>query len=142
MNMDEINDRINEKIFEIETYLEQLESILPSSLENYKKDFRAKLMGERSFEKIVESIIDLGFFIINKKQLKKPETEEQTYKILYDSGIISEELSKKLSEAKGMRNIIVHRYGEINDELVFRSLSEELIPDVQEFINKINKILK
>ncbi|MBU2052877.1 MAG: DUF86 domain-containing protein [Nanoarchaeota archaeon] len=133
-------DKIRDKIIEIETYLEQLESILPSDLEEYKTNFKIKLMGERSFEKIVEAVEDIAFMMVKERNLKQPEYEKQVFDILANSGIISIQLSKKLKDAKGMRNIISHQYSEINDELVFNSLIEELIPDVQEFIKQINNI--
>ena len=139
MNIEE--DKIRDKIIEIESYLEQLELILPSDLEEYKSNFKIKLMGERSFEKIIESVVDLAFLIIKEKNLKQPEYEKQVFDILINNKIISKELSERLQDAKGMRNIISNQYGKINDELVFNSLTEELIPDVQEFIKSINEIL-
>jgi len=39
-----------------------------------------------------------------------------------------------------MRNIIAHEYGRIDNELVFHSLVEELIPDVQEFLKVISDL--
>ena len=38
-----------------------------------------------------------------------------------------------------MRNIIAHQYGEIDDELVFKAISQELEKDVNEFIDLIEK---
>ena len=55
--------------------------------------------------------------------------------------IISEKLSTNLKDAKGMRNIIAHDYGKIDDELVFESLKEQLIPDTEEFIKSIRESL-
>jgi len=133
-------DKIRDKIIEIETYLVQLESILPSDLEEYKTNFKIKLMGERSFEKIIEAVEDIAFIIVKERNLKQPEYEKQVFDILAKSDIIPIQLSRKLKDAKGMRNIISHQYGDVNDELVLNSLTEELIPDVQEFIKQISKL--
>jgi len=38
-----------------------------------------------------------------------------------------------------MRNIIAHEYGEIDDEIVFNAITEELIKDVGEFIKGIER---
>jgi uncharacterized protein YutE (UPF0331/DUF86 family) len=35
---------------------------------------------------------------------------------------IDKRLSSKLKEAKGMRNIIAHEYGNIDDKIVFKSM--------------------
>ncbi|MCH7723429.1 MAG: aminotransferase class I/II-fold pyridoxal phosphate-dependent enzyme [Bacteroidetes bacterium] len=50
------------------------------------------------------------------------------------------DLEEKLKEAKGMRNIIAHEYGKIDDVLVFEAVTEELIPDVKEFLNSVRGI--
>ena len=47
-----------------------------------------------------------------------------------------------LTEAKGMRNILAHEYGTVNDELVFHSITEEIEIDAREFIKVIKKELK
>lgn len=134
-----MKDRINDKIDEIEKFLEELESILPLSLKEYEQNFKVKAIGERYFEKIVEAIVDLAFLLIKEKNLQTPEYEKQAFDILRDEKVISEDLATRLKDAKGMRNIISHQYGKLNDELVFCSLTEELIPDVQDFINLIKK---
>jgi len=133
-------NRISDKLIEIEKYLEELESILPLDFEEYKKNFKIKAVGERYFEKIVEAVIDLAFLVAGEKRLRKPEEEEGIFSVLKDNKILSEELCLKLQDAKGMRNIISHQYGKINDELVFNSLTEELIPDVNEFLGVIENL--
>lgn len=138
MKIDE--DRIRDKIIEIEKFLEELESALPLSLKDYKQDYKVKAIGERYFEKIVEAVVDLAFLVVKEKKLKQPEYEKEVFGILSNNNILSQELSKRLQGAKGMRNIISHQYGKINDAQVFHSLTEELIPDVQQFIKSISKL--
>ena len=137
-----MEERINDKIIEIEKYLEQLESVLPISFEDYKNNWKIKDICERHFEKIIEAIEDLAFLVVNYKELKYPEYEKEIFDTLYQEKIISEELSKKLKDAKGMRNFIIHQYGNINDELVFEAVTEQLEKDVSEFLNAIEKAIK
>lgn len=135
-----MNNRIKEKIDEIEQFLEELENSLPKDFDEYKTDYKLRAIGERYFEKIIEGVIDLAFFIIKEKNSKQPEEDKQAFDILAEEKIISESLAEKLKEAKGMRNILAHEYGRIDDELIFHSLVEELIPDVQEFIKSIKNL--
>lgn len=135
-----MNERIKEKIDEIGQFLEELENSLPEDFEEYKTDYKLRAIGERYFEKIIEGVVDLAFYIIKEKNLKQPEEDKQAFEILSKEKIISESLADKLKDAKGMRNILAHEYGRIDNELVFHSLVEELIPDVQEFIKALEKI--
>ncbi len=130
--------RIKDKIKEIENYLNELDEIMPKSFKEYKK-IEKKAACERYFEKIIEAVIDLVFLIIKDKNLKIPEEDSEAFDILLKENIISEELAEKFKEAKGMRNLIAHRYGNIDDEIVFHSITEELEKDVKELIKIIKK---
>lgn len=132
-----MRERINEKVFEIEKYLEELSQILPGDFVIYKKDLKIKAACERYLEKIVEAVIDLVFMIMRDKNLKIPEEEGSAFDMLYNENIISKDLSEKLKNAKGMRNFIIHQYEKIDDEFVFETITEELKKDVQEFLEII-----
>jgi uncharacterized protein YutE (UPF0331/DUF86 family) len=54
-----MNERINDKIEEIEKYLGELLEIIPSSLVGYGQDFKAKAACERYAERIIEAVVDL-----------------------------------------------------------------------------------
>jgi uncharacterized protein YutE (UPF0331/DUF86 family) len=139
-----MNERIKDKIEDIERYISELYENIPLNLdiEDYKKDIKTKAICERYFEKIVEAIIDIVFLMIKEKKLKIPEDEESSFKILSQNNIISIELAKKLIDAKGMRNIIVHEYGTIDDEKIFHAIYKELEKDTKEFIKSIELSLK
>jgi len=132
--------RINDKIEEIEKYLQELNEIIPAEYEEYISNLEKRAACERYFEKIVEAVVDLAFLTIRNKNLKMPEDEESSFSIFAEQNIISEELAEKLRNAKGMRNIIAHEYGKIDDELVFEAVSEHLEKDIKEFINIIKEI--
>ena len=101
-------ERIDEKIREIEKYLEELDSIKPDSLEEYT-NLKEKAACERYFEKIIEAVIDLGFAILKSQSLDKPEDDRDVFNILERNNIIDPDLSQRMKEAKGMRNFISHR---------------------------------
>ncbi len=136
--MDE--NKREDKIKEIEKFIWELESVLPIDFESYKNDFKIRDVCERRFEKIVEAIVDLAFIVIKEKELKIPEDDESSFILLKNANIISEELAKKLILAKGMRNIIAHEYGKIDDKLVFYAVTEELILDVKEFLKNVSEL--
>ena len=70
-----------------------------------------------------------------------PEEDKETFDILAKGEIISNELAIKLKDAKGMRNILSHQYGKVDDKIVFESLKEQLIRNIEEFIQQIKKFL-
>ena len=138
--MSEIENRIDDKIGEIERCFREMESIVPESFEEYSSDLKSKAACERYFERIMESVISILFLVIRGKNYESPRTEDSAFNLLADKGIISQELAVRMKEAKGMRNFIVHQYGEIDDSRVFHSVSEELNKDVMEFIESVKRV--
>ena len=134
--------RIADKIDEINEFLDQFKDIVPSSFDEYKSNIEKKAACERYVEKIVEAVTDLAFLIIKNKKLKIPEDDIDAFNILLENGIIDSSLENKLRNTKGMRNIISHQYGKIDDEIVFAAISQELDNDAREFIKSIKKEMK
>lgn len=129
--------RSDDKRDEIEKYLAEFESIMPLDFEEYKKSIKQKAYSERYFEKIVEAVIDLTYILIKEKGLKISEDDQNSFNILRDNKIISEVTCEKLKLAKGMRNVISHEYGTIDDRIVFNSVTKNLIRDVKRFLEEI-----
>jgi len=131
--------RIQDKITEINRYLKELRGIIPDTLDEYKSSIEKKAACERYVEKIVESVVDLAFLLIKKKKFPIPEDDLNAFDILVENKLLDIKLSDRLKNAKGMRNIISHQYGKIDDGIVFHSITEELEKDVEEFLKCVIK---
>ncbi len=134
--------KINEKINDIQKYLNELIEIVPNTLKEYESNKIIRAACERNFEKVVEAVTDLAFIFITLKKFRVPDDDIDSFKILEENGIISNELYNRLKDAKGMRNFIAHQYGKINDKLVYEAITEELEKDVKKFIDIIQKLIK
>ena len=134
-----MNNKVGDKVREIEEYLSELGTIIPSDLKEYKQNFEKKAACERYFEKIIEAVIDLSFLLIKDMNLKIPEEDKEAFDILSREGVIPNILAERLKDAKGMRNILAHEYGVVDDGIVFQSITEELMMDVGAFIKAVGK---
>jgi uncharacterized protein YutE (UPF0331/DUF86 family) len=138
----EIIARIADKLQETEGYLEEFKNIEIPEFEDYKGDIKSKAVCERYFEKIIEPLIALSFLIIRLEKFQSPESEEHAFFILANNNLISEDFAKKLKDAKDMRNRIVHNYISVEDIIVYKAVTEEIINDAHEFIEIIKKFLQ
>jgi uncharacterized protein YutE (UPF0331/DUF86 family) len=132
------NKRIEEKITELDKYLQEFRQIEIPEFEDYQKDFKTKAVCERYFEKIIESIISLSIFFIRAKHLDSPENEDHIFFILSKNKILEEDFAKQLKDAKDMRNIIVHNYQKVEDVLVYNAI-EEILMDAERFLEIIKR---
>lgn len=131
--------KIEDKIKEVQIFLEDLKEMTPQTLEDYTNDKVTKAACERYAEKIIEAITDIAFLTIKLKRLEIPEDDYDAFNVLHNNHIIDNALRTKLKRAKGMRNILAHEYGKVDDEKVFNAISKELEEDTEKFIEEINK---
>ena len=133
--------KINEKVNEIQKYLDELIEIVPNTPKEYESNKIVKAACERYFEKVVEAVTDLAFIVITLKKFRVPDDDIDSFRILEENGVINNDLYNRLKNAKGMRNFISHQYGQINDKLVYEAITEELDKDIRNFISIIEKLI-
>ncbi|AUX08402.1 hypothetical protein AArcSl_0756 [Halalkaliarchaeum desulfuricum] len=75
---------------------------------------------------LIQSCIDLAQHIRAAENLAPDGTSKQAFESLGDAGIISRETQEKLAEAAGFRNVLAHRYGDVDHDLVYDVLHNDL----------------
>lgn len=123
------------------TYLEQLEELLPVDEEEYFKDIKTKRACEKTLELAIETVISIINIIVSSQKLIYPESEDSLINALENKKILSGTMAKKIRDMKGFRNILIHKYGELDNRLVYKFLTEDL-GDFILFEKEIKKYLK
>ncbi|QDA30819.1 DUF86 domain-containing protein [Thermococcus indicus] len=132
---------IRSKIEEILESLRLIEENLPDDFEDFESLGIVKDGIYKRAEFAIQNVIDICAVINSDLRLTMPEREEDVFEGLVRAGIIPEEMAHKLRLMKGFRNILVHRYGRINDRLAFEVLHEHL-GDIYEFVELIGDFLR
>jgi len=118
---------------------ETLNEILAKPLEEITSSAILKLAFERLVHTIVESILDVARHIVSVKGWGPAETYRDYIEILYKQGIISSKLAEELYKFTAWRNILVHRYIEIDYSKLYED-SKKLSSIVREFEKQIIKL--
>ena len=132
---------IRTKIKEIEESLDLVKEHLPTDFEEF---LNLGLVKDGIYKKIefsIENVFDICAIINTDLKLGIPSSDEDIVDNLVKNGILKKEMGKKLRLMKGFRNILVHRYGKIDDKLAFEVLKEN-IGDFYDFIKGIGKFLE
>ncbi|RLJ02561.1 MAG: hypothetical protein DRP11_02900 [Candidatus Aenigmatarchaeota archaeon] len=108
--------------------------------EELEKDYRDYQALKFSLFEIVEACIDVANHIIASKRLERVEEYSRMFMVLGKNGIISEELAERLSRMARFRNFLIHRYSEVDAEIVMEIVRKNL-DDVIEFMNQIKKFI-
>lgn len=118
-------DRVLAKLDELDGYLGELHSIAPERFEEYVR-VEKKRAGERLIQMLVESVIDACALLVAGLRLGLPGEEDDLFDKLVRRGVISPSMGDTLRRMKGLRNLLVHEYGRINDEIIFETIRHRL----------------
>ncbi|MFB0561221.1 MAG: DUF86 domain-containing protein [Candidatus Lokiarchaeia archaeon] len=140
--MDVNRDVIEGKIDIIERNLRFLEQYKNFKIKEFEKSYKDIQAVKYSLLEIIESCIDIANHIISVKGYRRAETYSEIFQILGEEKVISQGLSEKMQNMAKFRNLLVHRYGEIENRKVLE-IAKQNLQDVKEFEKEIAKnILK
>jgi uncharacterized protein YutE (UPF0331/DUF86 family) len=126
---------------EIQESVYLVETNLPQDFNDFLKLGLVKDGIYKRIEYSIENVWDICSIINSDLSNGIPHDEENILDNLINTGIIDKDLGEKLKLIKGFRNIVVHRYGNIDDELAFQTLQEHLedfhyfTQQVEDFLN-------
>ncbi|MDO9287640.1 MAG: DUF86 domain-containing protein [Thermodesulfovibrionales bacterium] len=129
------------KISELETYQKQIEEFSDITIQEYKSDWKLQRIIERTLQMMIETCVDIAHHIISDKNMRPPTSYADTFKILLENNIIEPELYQVMDKMTKFRNIVVHRYEDVDAEIVIIILKKH-ISDFNAFKEAILKLLK
>lgn len=89
----------------------------------------------------VEACANIAEHIIFGLHLGNPVTSKELFPILAEHDIITRDLSNKLKDAVGLRNILVHLYRQVNLAILANSATMGL-NDLRDFAKAVNDFLE
>ena len=117
-------------------YVDFLKSYKETSVEKLRSDYLLRSAIERNFHLALESALDVGEMIISIENFRRPEEYREVIEILGEEGV----LSKEFAPAAGFRNILVHRYTEVDLDELHRRLQN--LKDFDTFALSVAKFLR
>ncbi|MBI3824419.1 MAG: DUF86 domain-containing protein [Candidatus Rokubacteria bacterium] len=133
-------DRVLAKLDELHGYLGELRSVVPGRYEDYQQT-AARRACERLLHIAVEAVLDVCALLVTGLRLGLPGEEDDLFEKLRRGHAISEPLADTLRRMKGLRNLLVHEYGRVNDRMVFDVVSQRL-GDFEDFKGEVLALLR
>ena len=115
---------IQRKLAKMSEYLTQLEVVASKSLDEYKEDHFYRYSTERLIQLIVECAIDINNHIVVESEKKPPEDYRSSFSGVSRLGVITQDLLDKIKGSASLRNILVHDYMDIDDDIVYQSIPQ------------------
>jgi uncharacterized protein YutE (UPF0331/DUF86 family) len=129
------------KLKEIKDSLTKIKNNLPKTLEEFLDLGLIKDGIYKRVEFMIENVLDICKIINTDLNLGLPKKDVDIIENLVKHKIISKKMGDKIKEMKSFRNILVHVYGEIEDEIAYEEIKNGL-KDFEDFEKEIESFLK
>ncbi len=104
----------------------------PENLEDYRRLDSIVLNLQRG----CELVTDIATYIVSCRKLGIPQEKREAFELLQKNGLISKEMSDNMKKMIGFRNIAVHDYKKIDEEIL-KDVIENHLNDLLEFARTI-----
>jgi uncharacterized protein YutE (UPF0331/DUF86 family) len=135
------SEKILTKLRNMKKYVDFLRSFKDIPKEKLNEDYMLRSAIERNFQLALESVLDIGEIIISMRELEKPEDYKEIIEILGKHDVLPRDFAKKFAPAAGFRNILVHKYTDVDTDELYEHLRQDL-KDFDFFAESIAKFIK
>lgn len=129
---------VAKKLAFIETCVRELRTL--SRPERIADDLREERFVEHTLQLAIQAALDVGSHIVSDDRLGEPETSRDVFRLLGRAGVIPADLSGRLEQMAGFRNVVVHLYQEVDLGIV-RDVVENHLGDLLEFAAAVRRKL-
>ena len=102
------------------------------NLEDYRRNDAIVL----NLQRACENTTDIAMYIISTRKLGIPQTKKEAFELLEQNNLISSEISKNMKNMIGFRNIAIHDYKQIDEDILI-DVIENHLNDLIEFARTI-----
>lgn len=114
------------KISALEFHQERIKKKRRVPLEVFLKDLDRQESVLFNLQMAVQNCIDMAAHLVSEQRMGLAGSTNELFYLLEERGIIEPEMTERMVRAVGFRNLLVHEYGKIDLEMVFRAAHENL----------------
>ncbi|WP_161794762.1 type VII toxin-antitoxin system HepT family RNase toxin [Desulfonatronum thioautotrophicum] len=114
------------KISALEFHQERIKEKRNVPLEIFLKDLDRQESVLFNLQMAVQNCIDMAAHLVSEQRMGLAGSTNELFYLLEERGVIDPEMTERMVRAVGFRNVLVHEYGKIDLEFVFRAAHENL----------------
>jgi len=108
--------------------------------EAIQSDLREERFVEHTLQIAVQAALDVASHIVSDERLGEPRTNRELFDLLARNGWVTDEQAGVLGNMTGVRNILVHGYGDVDTSIV-RDVLENHLDDLLGFVREMRSKL-
>lgn len=119
----------------IQKCIKRIEEEYEGNIENLY-DYRRLDPIVLNLQRACEISIDIAMYIISNRKLGVPQTKKEAFIKLEENNLISKDISTNMQKMVGFRNIAIHDYKQIDEEIL-ADVIENHLKDITSFARQI-----
>lgn len=131
--MDEKSSRLK-RLEENIRVLEEFKEMTPADLEGSRQTRWALRYG---LMESIQAVIDISCAVVSRYNLGYPDSYADCVRVLRQHEVLPHDLADRLIRAVGMRNVLVHEYLDVDDELLLGAIDR--LSDFRAFAEAIRR---
>jgi len=134
-------DRVLRLLREIRESMRIAETIVSLDLNEFLNDVRNRYTLRLCIVEIVEAAAALGLHILREHFRESAEGYVQVFRKLLERGVVSRDVGEGMARIARLRNLVVHRYWEVDDARVYREFREGGLELVKRFVEEVESFV-
>jgi uncharacterized protein YutE (UPF0331/DUF86 family) len=132
-------ERILQKIGRTKEYIRLIESMADDCETHFAGDhiYRGALL--HYLYLMTDTCITLAEMVIKQKNLRIPQSYQEAFDILGESGVLEPTFAYDFAKIAGFRNFLAHDYEKIDAQIICKNVLAK-IEDVKQYLVQIEKV--
>lgn len=131
-------DLVRRKLATLHGYIEELADHRDVTLQEYVTGSVRRRAVERLLQLIIEVAADINTHLVTEIEGMPPADYTDSFAAAARVGAIDVDLAARLKSSGGLRNALIHEYGDIEDPLVHRSIPLAL-DGFEEYLRQVTR---
>jgi len=131
------SERLSRALRDLERSVKFIEQILNRPLDEFLNDDEAVYALRYAVIEAVEAAVKIGLILLRETGAR-PSSFGEVFQMLGERGIIPRDLAAAMRRFAGLRNLLVHRYWEVDDARLYRELKEEGLETLRRFLRHVH----
>jgi uncharacterized protein YutE (UPF0331/DUF86 family) len=119
-------DKIENLVRHLRQYTAYLTDFIQEDQQAYVRNPRSTGSSRYYLQVSIETCINLANHIIAAERMRAPRDYKDSFQVLNEAGILPDDLTDRMKELSGLRNLLVHLYWEVDDRMIYEGIRSEL----------------
>ncbi len=135
------DSELKSRVLFLHNALRKLSELRNRTREQFLEDYTVSDTVLYNLQVAIETITDIGNYILKRGNHKIPETRAEVFKLLCQHRYLDPSMEPTLIEMSRFRNLLVHGYTAVNLNIVYGILTNRL-SFLQQVVNQLVKEIK